>query len=336
MFLSGAAGGAGGVAALKYLAPGFFAPQSATAFAIPDAGPLSATQPAAPAKPSVSTGPAAPPPPVARTTGAKPVPPPVANPFDNAGDADARRNSLRSHLMTLRSQLELYKLQHEDRLPDFSKYAAWHQLTRKTRADGTPAADGQFGPYLQRAPVNPLNNSASIGLVRRDVEPGQVMKGEKLGFVVSTISGKVWATDADGKTIFDELPPKRDSTPRPQYVPRTAEGKAASLRSQLQTLRAQIELYKLQHADLPPDFARHPGWDGLTRRTRSDGSFDPRGFGPYLDQPPFNPLNGHTKVEAVRTLSSATRAKAKDTGYLFETSTGRLVATDATGGVWAE
>ena len=55
--------------------------------------------------------------------------------------------------------------------------------------------------------------------------------------------------------------------------------------AQLQMLRTEIELYKLQHVDLTPDFPRYPFWEQMVRRTRSDGTSDGKGtFGPYLDR----------------------------------------------------
>src|SRR3982750_3933375 len=68
--------------------------------------------------------------------------------FTNASQ-DARKNSLTSQLQTIRSQVELYKLQHRDKLPDVT--ASWDKLTKKTDEDGSLTnADPtllKFGPY---------------------------------------------------------------------------------------------------------------------------------------------------------------------------------------------
>ena len=63
--------------------------------------------------------------------------------FTNASQ-DARKNSLSSQLQTIRSQIELYKLQHQDKLPDM--VASWQKLTQKTDQYGVVAATGSFGP----------------------------------------------------------------------------------------------------------------------------------------------------------------------------------------------
>src|SRR5204863_7923578 len=66
--------------------------------------------------------------------------------FTNASQ-DARKSSLASQLQTLRSQIELYKLQHGDTLPNLP--AGWTPLTTVAAYNGT-----NFGPYMQSAPVN--------------------------------------------------------------------------------------------------------------------------------------------------------------------------------------
>src|SRR6187399_3120355 len=64
--------------------------------------------------------------------------------FTNASQ-DARKNSLTSQLQTIRSQLELYKLQHLDQLPPAlvaaggagSSPTCWDEMCEKTNADHT-------------------------------------------------------------------------------------------------------------------------------------------------------------------------------------------------------
>src|SRR6266699_3339857 len=53
--------------------------------------------------------------------------------FTNASQ-DARESALLSQLQTLRSQIELYKLQHFDKLPDL--FTIWNPMTTKTDANG--------------------------------------------------------------------------------------------------------------------------------------------------------------------------------------------------------
>src|SRR5205807_394034 len=69
--------------------------------------------------------------------------------FTNAS-TDARRASLVSQLQTLRSQIQLFKLQHNDILPDLVANQ-WAQMMSKTDLTGAvnTAAAGLFGPYLE-------------------------------------------------------------------------------------------------------------------------------------------------------------------------------------------
>ena len=308
------AGAACGVAGTKLLAPQWLLPTAANASLSPSTQPIRvtpATPPIAPAK-SVAIKPAA----------------LKGNPFA-AQERAERQHAVVNQLVLLRSQLELYKLQHHDKLPEFTKHL-WNQLTQPTHGDGAIDPAGSCGPYLQSIPVNPLNDFSSLGLVRKDPEPGQVMRGEKLGYILCVTTGKIFATAPDGKTIFDDA---AVPDPIPSGSP---QAKAATLKEQLQTLRADLELYKLQHMDLFPDFVHNPAWEQMTRRTRSTGAFDLRGFGPYIPRRPVNALNGFHKVETANTVPANYKVHGQQIGYVFENSTGRLFATDEHGKLWKE
>ena len=129
--------------------------------------------------------------------------------FTNAS-TDARKNSLTSQLQTIRSQMELYKLQHNDKLPDFAT-KQWEQMTAQTDAGGfTTATTKDFGPYLQQIPANPLNSNVKVAVITgADPVFGTVgappdAGAADVGFVVNTDNGKVWATNQDAGKYFDE------------------------------------------------------------------------------------------------------------------------------------
>jgi len=69
--------------------------------------------------------------------------------------ASTRESSTMTNLMTVRSQLALYKAQHDEHLPDLFEM----QMTRYTDVDGntshTRSRRYKFGPYLMRVPENP-------------------------------------------------------------------------------------------------------------------------------------------------------------------------------------
>jgi hypothetical protein len=126
--------------------------------------------------------------------------PPLREQFAGLSVATAR--SLESTLQTLRSQIELYKLQHLDNIPDFRKQA-WGQFVGKTDANGAVGDRGRFGPYLNEPPVNPLTGATKILLVRSKPKPDFHYADGDAGFIIEESTGRVWGLTADGK-IFDD------------------------------------------------------------------------------------------------------------------------------------
>lgn len=75
--------------------------------------------------------------------------------FTNASES-AKASSLISQLQTIRSQLELYQVQHNGNYPALS--TNWNQMTSVTDINGT-VGSGNLGPYLQKPPTNPFITS---------------------------------------------------------------------------------------------------------------------------------------------------------------------------------
>jgi len=91
--------------------------------------------------------------------------------FSNASN-DARESSLASDLQTLRSQLELYNIQHLDQYPhvqstdggvtwtaDAANFAA--RITGKSDVYGQTSGT-DFGPYMQKFPTNAFNGLDTV------------------------------------------------------------------------------------------------------------------------------------------------------------------------------
>ena len=307
--------------------------------------------PATPAAPAPETSTAAPPsrpaPASARTSPsaaagrAKVMPSNAANGVDRATMAAA----ITVH-QTLRAQLALYRLQHRDAWPDLVG-RGWAQLLRPTRADGRVADDGEYGPYIQRAPVNPLNGLAGLHVVR-GVKPGELPavsgKGAgTAGFLYEPATGQFWLTDVTGTVAFDAPAAQRAireadrrkaaAAPGPDSD-LTPEGRREHLAITLQLLRAQIELYKLQHDDVPPDLVRYPGWAQLRKPTAADGTPDERGeYGPYLLGKTVNRVNNSAAVLVVERMPAqgAKARGAKMAGFFYERPTGLVCGTDERG-----
>ena len=115
--------------------------------------------------------------------------------FSSASD-DARQSSLVSDLQTLRSQLELYKVQHLDHYPHEASGdsgATWvaggvlvDRLTGQTDMYGNAGTD--FGPYLQKIATNPFNGLDTIEI---DVAIG----GSSAGWNFTSATGQICPDD---------------------------------------------------------------------------------------------------------------------------------------------
>lgn len=115
---------------------------------------------------------------------------------------DARESALASDLQTVRSQLELYKVQHLERYPDKDAAGAddasvanfLARLTGRTLLTGEINAAGPFGPYLQKFPTNPFSPVGADTVTFGVVDPAP---GGATGWYWNTNLGKFSANDAD-------------------------------------------------------------------------------------------------------------------------------------------
>lgn len=109
--------------------------------------------------------------------------------FAGASD-DARKSSTASQLQTLRSAVELYKLQHGDSYPTTggSVTGAWQWsqlLSTSTSYDGK-----QVGPYLQQTPMNPLAGRSDVG----------TSAGATVGWFIQA-DGRIFGVDKAGVAL---------------------------------------------------------------------------------------------------------------------------------------
>jgi general secretion pathway protein G len=112
--------------------------------------------------------------------------------FANAS-TQARETSLREQRRGLRALVQLYRIQHDDALPDLVG-TNWDAFTTKTDIDGTPSvASDARGPYIQTPPVNPFNDSSTVAATA----------GPNVGWVYDVSTGEVQATAADW-TVYPE------------------------------------------------------------------------------------------------------------------------------------
>ncbi len=115
---------------------------------------------------------------------------------------EAKQNSLCSDLQSLRSQIELYKCQHNDIAPSLPAAGAeWVQMIYCTKLDGTASASkarntaGGFilGPYLESVPANPFNGLNT--LMAAAVIPPVAAGDNTTGWQYDSGTGQIWSND---------------------------------------------------------------------------------------------------------------------------------------------
>jgi len=122
---------------------------------------------------------------------------------------EAKTSSLVTDLQSMRSQIELYKVQHNDNLPGVANgthtgaagfvnslilktdiFGASYALTATVSATG----DALYGPYLQKIPTNQFVDSDVVGI--GTAEPAAVVTDGTQGWYFNTDTGKFSATDS--------------------------------------------------------------------------------------------------------------------------------------------
>ena len=114
--------------------------------------------------------------------------------------AGARRSSTLEALRRIRTDIQLYRMQHDEALPALTGLD-WSDLTTQK-----PNAKGVLcGPYMTTTPRNPMNNFSEVVTVTGpDPTWGDPVAGVNIGFVFNTDTGKVFATNTSGTLVFNE------------------------------------------------------------------------------------------------------------------------------------
>ena len=114
----------------------------------------------------------------------------VVIPEFTGASTEAKDAALASDLRTMRSQLELYKTQHNDALPGAGGATFTQAMTGKTDVAGDVGAD--YGPYIKKIPANPFNDLATV-----EEEAGAAGAGDgSHGWHVDTTTGAFSADDS--------------------------------------------------------------------------------------------------------------------------------------------
>ena len=112
---------------------------------------------------------------------------------------EAKTSSLCTDLQSVRSQIELYKIQHNDNLPGVVN-GTQHTAGADFETSMTMTTDifgetpGEYGPYMQKIPINQFVNSNII--TKGVADPPAVVPDDTQGWYFNTANGKFTATDS--------------------------------------------------------------------------------------------------------------------------------------------
>ena len=107
----------------------------------------------------------------------------IVIPQFSSASSDARTTNLKTTLANVRNQIEVFKAQHSDTAPALA--GMWTLMTGQTdTTEGTSAAPTgtHLGPYLQAAPINPVNSLTGVSSSAVDVNAGWYYQPSGLGF----------------------------------------------------------------------------------------------------------------------------------------------------------
>jgi general secretion pathway protein G len=114
----------------------------------------------------------------------------------------------------------------------------------------------------------------------------------------------------------------------PQFTQASTEARISNLRTNLQTIRSQLLLYKTQHLENYPDtdfVNQMTQYSDIAGTTTSATPSATTPFGPYLQSVPINPFSGVSDVRIVEAGDTVFSATA-DGGWYFNTVTGEFRA----------
>lgn len=102
---------------------------------------------------------------------------------------DAKVSTTKFNLHTLRSQIELYKAQHNGIVPSGTLV----ELTTSTDIDGTQGTGANFpyGPYIREIPMNPFSNQNSVTVIASDPAAAGDVTGAG-GWLYNDTTGGIW------------------------------------------------------------------------------------------------------------------------------------------------
>lgn len=107
---------------------------------------------------------------------------------------DAKASTVQFNLHTMRAQIELYKSQHDGKLPTGTLV----ELTSKTDRSGTIGTSNLFpyGPYVRALPMNPFSNSNSVKVITSSPAAAGDVTGTG-GWLYNATTGQIFIDNID-------------------------------------------------------------------------------------------------------------------------------------------
>jgi len=106
---------------------------------------------------------------------------------------DAKSSTVQFNLHTLRSQIQLYRTQHNGTAPS----GTLAELMTSTDASGAAGSGANFpyGPYLREVPMNPFSNSKTVKVITNDPALAADVTGSG-GWLYNVTTGGIWIDHA--------------------------------------------------------------------------------------------------------------------------------------------
>jgi prepilin-type N-terminal cleavage/methylation domain-containing protein len=108
---------------------------------------------------------------------------------------DAKASTSKFNLSTLRSQIELYRTQHNGLAPSGTLV----ELTQSTNASGTAGSGSGFpyGPYIREVPSNPFTNSNAVKVITNNPAQAADVTSGGAGWLYNATTGGIWIDHDD-------------------------------------------------------------------------------------------------------------------------------------------
>jgi len=114
----------------------------------------------------------------------------------------------------------------------------------------------------------------------------------------------------------------------PQFTDASTQAKESALASDLQMMRSQLELYKIQHNDNLPATTSQAAFEACMLEQTDQYGAAGTDFGPYMGKIPSNPFVSGDTTDDVTFVGSGTCSSDGLTGWWMRTDTGEFRAND--------